>query len=190
MEQSDLLAYALSALTRHGIAHMLVGSMASSVYGEGRSTLDIDIVVDLSAEHVPVLAAEFPAPEYYRSVATMQSEIDRGGQFNVIHVPSGNKIDFMVARRDAWGREQLSRRREEFVLPNQPGFVAAPEDVILAKMIYYKVGEHEKHLRDIASMLRISKDVIDVDYIERWVPQLEVDEVWHAIKLRLQDAKS
>ena len=45
MEQPELLQYAIEALERLGITYMVVGSLASSVYGEPRSTLDIDIVI-------------------------------------------------------------------------------------------------------------------------------------------------
>jgi hypothetical protein len=44
---------------------MLVGSLASGVYGEPRLTLDIDVVVALSAVEVDAVCAEFPPPEFY-----------------------------------------------------------------------------------------------------------------------------
>ena len=46
-----------------GIPHLFVGSTASSIYGEPRSTEDVDVVADLRPEHVrplvSVLAGEF-----------------------------------------------------------------------------------------------------------------------------------
>src|SRR5579859_485017 len=130
---------------------MLVGSMASGVYGEARLTLDIDIVVDLTVADAETLCRAFPEPEYYVNLPAAREAASRGGQFNVIHPTSGNKIDFMIARRDAWGRIQLARRRQERVLEDRIGYVASPEDVILGKLLYYQDGRHEKHLRDIAA---------------------------------------
>jgi hypothetical protein len=169
---------------------MLVGSLASGVYGEGRLTHDIDIVVDLASSQVDALCAAFPGPEYYVSLAAARQETARGGQFNVIHPTSGNMIDFMLARRDAWGRSQLERRQREQIFPDLVGYTAAPEDVILAKMWYYREGEHEKHLRDIASMLRISGEQIDLDYICQWAGRLGFTDIWQVILQRIQGGGS
>lgn len=64
MEQPELLRYAFQALDRQRVAYMLVGSLASTLYGEPRMTRDIDIVVDLPISGVEALCAEFPAPEF------------------------------------------------------------------------------------------------------------------------------
>lgn len=188
MDQPEILRYAIDVLDEQRVPYMLVGSLASSVYGDARLTNDIDLVVDLRVGQVDDLCRAFPAPEYYVSMKAASDAVVRGGQFNVIHPTSGNKIDFMVARRDAWGQTQLSRRRQEILLPGLRGYVAAPEDVIIAKMIYYKEGESEKHLRDIASMLRISSAEIDREYVTRWAKELGLTEIWQAILTRVDSA--
>jgi hypothetical protein len=181
MEQDELLGYVIDVLERQGIVYLLVGSLASGVYGEPRLTRDIDIVIELKPNQVEVLCQAFPAPEYYVSPSAAREAIVKGGQFNVIHPASGNKIDFMIARQDGWGRSQISRRRLEQIMPGRPGYTAAPEDVILAKLWYYQEGESEKHLRDIASMLRISGDEIDKSYIDRWAEQLGLTKEWNIV---------
>ena len=47
MSQAELLGLLVSVLGDLGIAHMLVGSQASSFYGEARSTHDVDLVIDI-----------------------------------------------------------------------------------------------------------------------------------------------
>jgi hypothetical protein len=103
----------------------------------------------------------------------------------VLHPTSGNKIDFMMARDDAWGRSQMARRVRQWILPDREGFIAAPEDVIIGKLWYFQVGGSEKHLRDIASMLRVSGDEIDIDYVDRWAKQLGLEAGWQAVLDRL-----
>lgn len=185
MKQSELLAYAIEKLELLDIRYFLVGSLASSTYGEGRLTNDIDIVVDLRASEVEPLCNMFPAPVYYVSLAAAHEAVSQRGQFNVIQPRAGQKIDFMIARADLWGREQVTRRQKEWIFPGVQGYVASPEDVIIGKLIYYQEGEHEKHLRDIASMMRLHAVDIDEDYINRWAKQLELEPVWQAILTRL-----
>ena len=184
MDQTELLRYALGVLDRLSIPHMIVGSFASAVYGEPRFTHDIDIVVDLSDRVVSDVVQAFPAPSFYVSESATREAIRTNTQFNVLHPESGNKIDFMLPRSDEWGRTQLERRRHLLLLPDQMGFVASPEDVILGKLWYFAESGSEKHLRDILSMLYIQSEGIDRSFLESWVRKLGYDEIWRAILSR------
>ena len=99
----------------------------------------------------------------------------------MIHPASGNKIDFLVARNDEWGRTQLSRRQRVLLLPDLEGSTARVEDVILGKLEYYAEGGSGKHLRDIVGILRVSPDQVDREYVYRWADKLGVGEVWKAV---------
>jgi hypothetical protein len=184
VEQEDLLRRTIEVLEGLGIRYAIVGSVASAAYGEPRLTQDIDVIVEIAAAHVPRLLEAFPDSDFYLSPEAARAAIMGGGQFNVIHPESGNKIDFLIARRDAWGREQLARRRRLRILAGLEGFAAAPEDIILGKLLYYQEGGSEKHLRDIAGMLRISPQPIDRAYIARWAAELGVGEIWRIIEAR------
>lgn len=189
MEQADLFRYVIGVLEKMGAPYIVVGSFASAVYGEPRMTLDIDIVVRLSPEHVESLCEAFSSEDYYISREAVLEALTTGTQFNVIHAESGNKIDFMIARTDAWGREQLDRRRRADFLPGLAAWVASPEDVIIGKMIYYREGGSDKHLRDAAGIMKMSGDERDTDYIEEWAGCLGLSDVWRAILDRTQEAK-
>jgi len=186
MEQIDLLRRLIAVLEAQGIPYFLVGSIASGVFGEPRMTRDIDVVVDLTPGDVDRLCAEFPAPEFYVSLPAAQTAAAKGGQFNVIHPASGNKIDFMILRHDAWGKSQLARRTKVPILVELPGYLASPEDIILSKLHYYQIGESEKHLRDITGMLQLLKDRVDVAYLQEWTLRLGLLAEWEMVKQRLK----
>ena len=57
VEQIDLLKHAIDALEKLEIPYMLVGSIASTVYGEPRFTQDIDIVLELPVAQIPAFCA-------------------------------------------------------------------------------------------------------------------------------------
>ena len=190
MEQIDLLRRVIVVLEDLGITYMVVGSVASSAYGEPRRTQDIDVVVDLRPDQVKPLCAAFAEDDYYVDSVTAMEAVQRASQFNVIHSGSGTKIDFMIARKDAWGRMQLSRRQKVHALPERDAYFARPEDIIIEKMEYYRQGGSEKHLRDITGVLKISGEKVDRAYIARWAEQLGLTEVWQAILRRLGQAKS
>jgi predicted nucleotidyltransferase len=186
VEQTDLLRFTVETLERLGITYMIVGSYASGAYGEPRLTQDIDIVIDIDWPQARQLCAAFPPAEFYVSLeAALQAARQPGAQFNVLHPSSGNKIDFMIARRDAWGIGQLSRRQRMQLLPGREGYAARPEDIIIAKMLYYHEGGSEKHLRDIAGILKVSGDIVDREYVAGWAERLDLADIWRAILGRI-----
>ncbi len=188
MDRAEFLNHTLTTVESLGIPHMIVGSIASTRYGEARLTLDIDIVADIEPRLVEPLCAAFSDPEFYVSLPAAQDAVRQRKQFNVIHSTSGLKIDFMVARDDEWGRTQLARRRRIELTPGQLAFIAAPEDVILGKLLYYREGQSDKHLRDIAGMLQTSGNAINRDDVSAWAARLKVLDIWQAIVRRVDSS--
>src|SRR5262245_41941674 len=109
MEQSDLLRKVAATLDKLRVPYAVVGSIASTIYGEPRLTNDIDVVLDLSPRNVDAFCAEFPSPEFYVSRAAVESAVQKRFQFNVIHPASGFKIDFFVSGAEIF--DQLRRAR-------------------------------------------------------------------------------
>jgi hypothetical protein len=185
VEQADLLHLTVAILERLEIPYAIVGSFASGAWGESRFTQDIDILVDLKPSQVAALCGAFPDPDFYVSESAARDAVSRRGQFNVIHPTSGNKIDFMMAGNSPWARSQLARRKRLPLFPDRDASFAAPEDVILSKMVYFREGGSDKHLRDIAGILKISGEAVDRDYISQFAPELNVADVWRTILERM-----
>jgi hypothetical protein len=184
MEQLDFLKHAVETLNGLGVAYAIVGSWGSGIYGEPRFTRDIDIVVDLPATSVADFCRAFPPDEYFLSADAVRDAIQHRFQFNLVHPASGNKIDFILPRLDAWSAGQLVRRRSVTVGSGSAafaGFVAAPEDVIIGKLWYYAEGGGDRHLRDIAGILRVTGADVDRAEVERWARELGYLEIWEAI---------
>jgi len=181
MEQSQILRHAAETLEALAVPYLLVGSCASIAYGEARFTQDIDIVAAFEMRHVPGLLAAFPQQEYYLSEAAIRDAIRTQFQFNIIHPTSGNKIYFILPRSSDWATVRMARRRPVRLLPDREVMTAAPEDVIIGKLWYYSEGGGDRHLRDIAGILRVTADGVDRAEVERWAKKLGYLEIWEAI---------
>jgi hypothetical protein len=181
MEQLDILRHTVDVLERLNVPYLIVGSFASIAYGESRFTQDIDIVAALEPKDVGEFMAAFPSTDYYVSESAIRDAIRDSFQFNVIHSSSGNKIDFVLPKTGAWHSLQMTRGRQVRLLPDRNVMAAAPEDVILGKLWYYAEGGGDRHLRDIAGMLRISGNVIDRAEIERSARELGYLEIWQQV---------
>jgi hypothetical protein len=181
MEQLDILRLAAESLERMKVPYIIVGSIASIAYGESRFTQDIDIIAAFEMKHVDGLLVSFPSDEFYWSEPAIRDAIRSSFQFNVIHPGSGNKIDFILPRGDEWARTQLARGRAVRLFPDREVMIAAPEDVILGKLWYFSEGGGDRHLRDIAGILRVTGDGVDRAEVERWATKLGYLEIWQQI---------
>jgi hypothetical protein len=76
------------------------------------------------------------------------------------------------------------------VRPDFEAVFASPEDVILKKLDYYRLGESEKHLQDIEGVLAVCGDQLDRDYIARWSQTLGLAEVWQLVLFRAAQPRS
>lgn len=180
MTQEELLRYLVEALEDLNIPYAVVGSIASIAYGEPRTTVDIDVVVDVAPEDVENLKTRFPDPPFHLDEESARRAIKARSQFNVIHPKSGFKID-LHPTDDRIARSQIRRSRKIEVGPDLRPRFSPPEEIIIKKMEYFREGGSDKHLRDIASMISVSGDHIDQRLVEEWAERLDLIEIWSAI---------
>jgi len=182
MEQHELLRHAARCFDKHGIRYFVTGAVAAIAYGEPRLTNDIDIVADLREDDIPKLKSCYPEREFYFDEDSASRAVSSRSQFNIIHPDSGLKIDVMISRGDEFDQSRFLRVRRLLPLEDTEITFASPEDVILKKMAFYRDGRSEKHLRDIAGILKISSDALDLTYIEAWAKKLGLEEIWGAFR--------
>jgi hypothetical protein len=160
-----------------GIPHMVVGSFASTVYGEPRSTLDLDLVIDPSADQLDRLLASLDPERFYVDVDTAREALKRRSMFNVIEIPTAWKLDLVIRKPRPFSVEELRRRRTVRILGLEVP-AATPEDTIIAKLEWAKQGGSDRQLEDVAGILRTRAVDLDLPYIERWVEELELKSQW------------
>lgn len=183
----ELMQKAVNFFERQNIPYRVVGSMASMAYSEARFTNDIDFLVDLREPHISDFVVEFPEPDFYMSQEAARDAIRNQHQFNIIHFPSGLKLDIIQRKDTEFGRLDIASGVR---LKNEGYYDAwfgSAENVILMKLKYYQEGGSEKHLRDIASMVLVQGTKIDKGYIELWSQKLGVEKEWQLVTNNIRD---
>mgnify|MGYP001153920088 CR=1 FL=1 len=184
----ELLQRIIEALDQLDIPYLVTGAVAAMAYGEPRLTNDIDIVAAIEERHVAGLLAAFPHEEYYLSEEMIREAIKRRLQFNIIHPSSGLKVDIIVRKGTPFDESRFSRIRRIRPAESYTANFAAPEDIIIMKMQYYRDGGSEKHLRDITGILKVSRDEVDRTYTADWSRRLGLTDVWEMILKRIDEA--
>ncbi|MDH7485599.1 MAG: nucleotidyl transferase AbiEii/AbiGii toxin family protein [Anaerolineae bacterium] len=176
--------------------YMIIGAFAATVYGITRITYDIDIVVDLSEEHIEALVAAYPPPRYYADPVQMRDCIRRGDMFNIMDTSRGEKADLVpLTMASRYGQAFQRRVRQRVEVPGVEPFevwCARPDDVIVGKLMAWAEGRSRKHETDIYEMmvfhyLRLDPEqnaIFDEAYVDAEAETLgaEVIALWEAIK--------
>ena len=156
----EALGRAVQFLEREDIPFVVVGGLANAVWGEPRTTRDVDLKVyigERTAQEFAALVAEEFAP------ATPTP----GGPALVVSIPilPGVMVDFLIAI-PGYEEEVLARARTfdfgEMTLP-----VCSPEDFIIHKII----ADRPKDWADVEGVLIEQHNELDQKYVYAWLGQ-------------------
>ena len=167
-------------LEQIGIPYAVGGSFASSLHGVMRSTLDVDIVADMQIEHVQPLVAAL-SKEFYADDEMMKGAIEHQSSFNLIHYETSFKVDIFIRKSRGFDEMQLQRRKPSIIAtdPEESIYVTSPEDTILAKLEWYRMGGEvsDRQWRDILGVLKTQQGELDLDYLRKWAGELKVTDL-------------
>ena len=184
MTAPDLVAALLpviEALDSLGVGYYVGGSVASSIHGVPRASIDADLIAELGAEHVAPLAARLSG-HFYLDEGRMRDAVERRLSFNVIHLATMFKVDVFVSKGRPFDIEASGRARLEALgeSPDAPkARVASPEDTLLAKLEWYRRGgeSSERQWSDILGLLRVRTGRLDAAYLADWASALGVADL-------------
>jgi hypothetical protein len=184
MIQEDLLVKVIDKINQLKIPYMLTGGIATIFYGRPRITHDFDIVVEFSANHVPMLIESF-RDEFYINAESIQEALDTRSMFNIIHLHSGIKVDFWMLQDDQFDRKRFERRGKHIYSGREIVFSSA-EDIVLKKLAWFKETEIEKHIEDVLGILEI-QETLDLKYIREWAEKLNIKNLLDQLLGRLKN---
>jgi hypothetical protein len=165
----DVLKLVSERLAAAEIQFMLTGSFALAYYATPRMTRDLDLVVQLSEGDVPAIIEAF-SDEFYVDPDDARTAVNSRRMFNLMHLRSGIKVDFIV-RKESEYRKVEFERRTAVQFGGIATWIVSREDLILSKLLWSLESNSEIQRRDVASLTHISLDWV---YLRRWAGSLGV----------------
>lgn len=184
MEIPDILIAikpVISLLDKLSIPYYIGGSIASSVYGLPRATMDVDIVAQMDVDHI-ALFKQYLENDYYIDEAMIKEAIKQKSSFNLIHLETAIKIDIFIRTGDPFQSSALERRKkdtlEEDVIGTEFCF-SSPEDTIINKLQWYELGERisERQWLDVIGVIKVQGDLLDKHYLLQWSQRLGIEQL-------------
>jgi hypothetical protein len=180
LQNLQVLREVLAAFDKLCIPYALGGSMASSVHGVARYTRDADLCVEPFLGKEAALVASF-GPDYYLSLPAVQQAVRDRSTFNIINTREGFKVDVFV-HPDQPFEQKAMERRTPCALPDRPAepiTLFTPEDVILFKLRWYRLGNEtsDQQWSDILGVMKVQAGRLDEGYLDHWAASLQVSDL-------------
>lgn len=182
----DALVTVVSAVTdvleSHGIPHAVVGGIAAAIWGDARTTFDVDVLVCIPASDQDRLLAAFGADARFPIEPTV---LRMSSDLTIVraHFPDSSEsnrrlilVDCLIPTAKFADSVLARRSRAEFW--GVPIWVISPEDLIVMKLLAARPKDQE----DIRAILRNVGERLDRTYVQSWVEQHAVQDLWNRLQ--------
>jgi hypothetical protein len=181
MSSAAIFREIIAAFDQAQIPYMVVGSFASNLYGTGRGTQDIDVVISASPERVRAFLSIIPRTRYYFDLDTALEASRRKSMFNILDMERGWKVDLIFEKPSAY-HQQAFQRRIAAEIEHVPLLAATAEDTIISKLEWAKMSESSRQIEDVAGILKVRNASLDRAYIENWIRELGLGSQWESAR--------
>ena len=171
----------IKTLEQLNVPYYIGGSIASSVYGIARATMDVDLVSELKQEHVKFLVTAL-SKDYFIDENMILDAIKNISSFNLIHLETMIKIDVFISAERKFDKISLERRKKDKISEESDSiqvFLRSAEDTILSKLEWYKSGGSvsERQWKDILGIIKVQGELLDEIYLRKWAEELGVKDL-------------
>jgi hypothetical protein len=176
----DALAPVVAAFQTLQIRHYVGGSVASSFHGAARSTMDVDLVCEMTKDQIPQFLEQFDR-NYYVSETAVREAVEGMSCFNLIHLPTSYKVDVFISRGRAFDRQSMARATLETLGESRSVTVpiATVEDSIISKLEWYRKTNEtsERQWDDVSRLMRLLGSTIDRSYLREAAGSVGVEDL-------------
>lgn len=174
-EMLDTLRDVVLRLNDVGVNYMVTGSVAMSAYATARTTMDIDVIVEIAQSDEQRFAQRF-AGDYYIDIESLRRARRNESMFNVLNFQTGVKVDFITRKSDSFEAGKFARRRRSRI-GDIEFWVISKDDLILSKLSWAKDSHSERQFSDVRNLLESGADEA---FIERAIAAQGLEGTWEA----------
>jgi Nucleotidyltransferase of unknown function (DUF6036) len=178
-DELSTLKLVIARLDDAGIAYMVTGSVAVSLYAEPRMTRDVDLVVELEPADSARVIGMFDN-DFTCDADRIRDAITRRSMFNLIHTGAVVKIDVIVRKDNPYRKEEFRRRRLA-TIDGVEMWVVSAEDLVLSKLDWARDSRSEVQFRDVRNVIAAQRS-LDWPYVEGWAARIGVLDLLNEVR--------
>lgn len=179
----ETLDWICNKLESMHIPYMITGGSAVGFWGHIRTTMDIDMVIQMRSSQVNAFLEAIKS-EAYLDAHTVKEAAKNKSMFNIIPNETLFKVDIILLDESNNYEMQKFKRKIKMDFQGRTVYVISPEDLIISKLIWSKsAGSSERQIKDCESIWKINQDNTDSDYINKWIDVLNIREEFDKLTL-------
>ena len=172
------MAVACAAAVRKARGRCIfVGAVAVAIWGKVRASQDIDVLLDIPEERLPIFV---DALEHRGFVVSLEDLLDARRDHSHVTIRDPRTLDHWIdAKFVATDDERAQIRAAEKVGPDHLP-VSAPEETVAYKLLFGS----PRDLEDALGILEVSGDKMDEERLGLWVRRLGVETKYRRLRSR------
>jgi hypothetical protein len=170
-------------LNKNSIDYVIVGGFAVLFYGNPRTTMDIDYVIQLEDENIPVLAKFLQENGFHADEYDMRAALREKSHCTVEDKETMFRLDIKGVYSEM--DERALRNKRKVDLNDIAVWIASPEDTIVNKLVFAR----EQDIKDALGILVRQYDTIDMDYLEKTTKFIGVNDALKDLKKKYERQK-
>jgi len=176
----ETLEWICSKLKSANVPYMITGGAAVGFWGHIRTTMDIDILIQIHPGRIDSLLSSIEGDAYVDIEKAKKAILDKA-MFNIILNKTCFKIDLIPLKEDNYEIKKFDNR-VKMNFQDKEIYVISPEDLIISKLLWSKsAGDSERQIKDCESIYRLNSENLDLNYLKRWVKMLNIEEEFNKL---------
>ena len=156
-----------------GVPYVVKGSMAANFYVMPRMSGDIDFLINPQPRDKPFVVKVL-AEDFFVDPDVIRNAFNDRSMFQVID-PNGHVKSDLIFWTPKFNPETVFERAQTMQIEGTGLSVIAPEDLIIAKLIWAKESRSELQFRDVHSLLKFEE--LDGEYVRQQAMAYGVPEL-------------
>jgi hypothetical protein len=171
-EFPEILRYVSDFLTSENVNYVIVGGVAVMYHGVPRTTVDIDIILQIDDSKIPDFVEFLNSKGFIASMADFQDAFAENSHSTIFYRNSMLRLDIQGVNSDF---DQMTLNRAIIVRLFDTGIkLATAEDTLVNKILF----ESEQDLRDAFGIFTRNHKNLDFEYIESTCALLNILDKW------------
>ena len=170
VDLEEFFELVIQSLKETGIQYVVVGGIASIVWGRPRTTNDVDVIIKATHLEIQSLAAFLEKKGFVYGTKDIAVALKEKSIATILHQDFPYKIDIQGVY-EPLDERSLSNRLSLKIF-NQEAYIEKPEDLIIAKLRYGSSMDFE----DTKAILIRQNEKLDYEYLENMVKLESLEE--------------
>ena len=183
-EIDEILSLVCGFLGRARIGYVMVGGLVVNFHGLPRTTMDIDLILQIKEEDAPKLAEFLNRNDFFASAGGLRRALKERFHCIVQDKRSMFRLDIKGIYNEM--DKRTFEKRTSFKYRGAEIYIASPEDTIADKLVFGS----EQDLKDAEGIYIRQLGKLDLKYLEEICREMGVEEEFVELKRRAEEAGS